>query len=50
MRFFVVLWLAVEVLQIGLIGMLLVGYRRLQRRLDEGYQFSQRPPRSVTEE
>jgi len=50
MRLLMLLWVAVEVLQIGLIGVLIVGYRKLQRQLDEGYRFRQNPPRSVTEE
>lgn len=49
MRFMMLLWATVEVLQIGLIAMLIVGHRRLQRRLDDDHRFSQRPPRSVTE-
>jgi hypothetical protein len=45
------IWLVIEVLQLVLIGMLLVGYRNLQRRMDEGrYRFNTHPPRSVTEE
>ncbi len=50
MRFTMLLWAVIEVLQLGLIASLLVGYRRLQRRLEEGYRFSQSPPRSITEE
>ncbi|HVF57035.1 MAG TPA: hypothetical protein VM934_12850 [Pyrinomonadaceae bacterium] len=50
MRFLVVLWVAVELLQIVVIGMLAVGYRNLQRRLEDGRRFESRPPRSVTEE
>jgi hypothetical protein len=42
--------MVVEVLQLVLIGMLVVGYRNLQRRMDAGYKFSTHPPRSVTEE
>jgi len=45
-----VLWVAVEVLQIGVIGLLIVGYRKLQRQLDETYRFSQKPPRSITDQ
>lgn len=51
MRFFVLLWAGVEVLQLFVIGMLLVNQRKLQRRLEEGQYFSRRPaPRSITEE
>ncbi len=51
MRFFVMLWACVEVLQLFVIGMLLVNQRKLQRRLEEGQYFAaQRPPRSITEE
>jgi len=51
MRFFVMLWACVEVLQLFVIGMLLVNQRKLQRRLAEGQYFAaQRPPRSITEE
>ncbi|HET9788773.1 MAG TPA: hypothetical protein VFP47_16660 [Pyrinomonadaceae bacterium] len=51
MRFLLVIWLAIEILQLVLIGMLVMGYRNLQRRLDEGkYRFSTHPPASVTEE
>jgi hypothetical protein len=50
-RFLLVIWLVIEVLQLVLIGMLVMGYRNLQRRLDEGnYRFSTHPPPSVTEE
>ncbi len=51
MRFLVMLWAGVEVLQLFVIGMLLVNQRKLQRRLAEGYYFAERPaPRSITEE
>ena len=51
MKFLVMLWAGVEVLQLFVIGMLLVNQRKLQRRLDEGQYFSTaRPPRSITEE
>ncbi len=50
MRFLLFIWLAIEVLQLVLIGMLIVGYRNLQRRLDGGRNFATNPPRSVTEE
>ncbi|HEX8475083.1 MAG TPA: hypothetical protein VF666_13720 [Pyrinomonadaceae bacterium] len=50
MRFLVFFWVAVELLQIVVIGMLAVGYRNLQRRLDSGERFTHHPPRSVTDE
>ena len=50
MRFLFLIWMVVEVLQVVLIGMLLVGYRNLQRRMDGDYRFSTHPPRSVTDE
>ena len=51
MRFLVIVWLVIEVLQLVLIGMLMIGYRNLQRRMDEGaYRFDTHPPPSVTEE
>jgi hypothetical protein len=51
MRFFVMLWACVEVLQLFVIGLLLVNQRKLQRRLaEEQYFATQRPPRSITEE
>jgi hypothetical protein len=41
----------IELLQLALIGMLVVGYRNLQRRMDEGaYRFNTHPPPSVTDE
>jgi hypothetical protein len=49
MRFLVFFWVAVELLQIVVIGLLIVGYRNLQRRLDQGALFEQNPPPSVTE-
>jgi hypothetical protein len=50
-RFFVMLWAGVEVLQLFVIGMLLVNQRKLQRRLEEGQYFASQPaPRSITEE
>jgi hypothetical protein len=50
MKFLVMLWAGVEVLQLFVIGVLLVNQRKLQRRLEEGLYFAQRPPRSITEE
>lgn len=50
MRFLVMLWAGLEVLQLFVIGMLLVNHRKLQRRLEEGQYFASRPARSITEE
>ena len=50
MRFLVFIWVAVELLQIAVIAMLVVGYRNLERRLKQTGDFESRPPRSVTEE
>lgn len=50
MRFIVFVWVAVELLQIAVIAMLVVGYRNLERRLKQAGDFESRPPRSVTEE
>ncbi len=50
MRFFVFVWVAVELLQVAVIAALVVGQRNLERRLREHYRFEERPPRSVTEE
>lgn len=50
MRYMFLIWGVIEILQLILIGMLIVGYRNLQRRLDANYRFSTQPPRSVTEE
>ena len=49
MRFLVFLWVAVELLQVVVIAALAVGYRNLQRRLDQGTRFEHHPPPSVTE-
>jgi hypothetical protein len=50
MKFLVLVWAGIEVLQIFVIGALLVNQRKLQRRLEEGLYFSARQPRSITEE
>jgi hypothetical protein len=50
MRFFVFLWVAVEILQVVVIAVLIVGYRNLQRKIDEGQRFEARPLRSVTDD
>ena len=50
MRLLVILWAGVEVLQLFVIGALLLNQRKLQRRLEEGRRFAERPPRSITEE
>ena len=48
-RLLFLVWLVIEALQLVLIGMLIVGYRNLQRRMDEGrYRFDTHPPPSVT--
>lgn len=44
MRFFVFLWVAVEILQVVVIGVLAVGYRNLQRKIEEGRRFEHGPP------
>jgi len=49
-RFLFLVWLVIEILQLVLIGMLVVGYRNLQRRMDADYRFSTHPPPSVTDE
>jgi hypothetical protein len=50
LRLLVLFWAAVELIQIGVIAALAVGYRKLQRRLDAGDDFSRRAPRSVTDD
>jgi hypothetical protein len=50
MRVFVFFWAAVELLQVVAIAALVVGYRNLQRRLDQQNRFESGPPRSVTDE
>jgi hypothetical protein len=50
MRFLVLIWFAVEVVQIVVIGMLVVGYRNLQRKVEGDHRFVTSPPRSVTED
>jgi hypothetical protein len=50
MRFLVFVWVAVELVQLAVIGALVVGYRNLERRQREGSRFDEHPPRSVTEE
>jgi hypothetical protein len=50
MRFVVFVWVVVELLQIAVIAMLVVGYRNLERRLKQVDDFESRPPHSVTEE
>lgn len=50
MRMLVLFWVAVELLQIVVIAVLVVGYRNLQRRFDSGERFARHPPRSVTDE
>ncbi len=50
MRLLIFLWFAVEAVQVLVIAMLVVGYRKLQRTQDQTYRFANRPPRSVTDE
>ena len=50
MRFLVLIWFAVEIVQIAVIAMLVVGYRNLQRRVEGDHRFQTHPPRSVTED
>ena len=50
MRFFVFVFVAVELLQVVVIAMLVVGYRNLQRKVEGAFRFAERPPRSVTED
>ncbi|HEY9283017.1 MAG TPA: hypothetical protein VIP46_06150 [Pyrinomonadaceae bacterium] len=50
MRFFVFLLVALEVLQVAVIAALAVGYRNLRRRVDENYSFTERQPRSITDD
>jgi hypothetical protein len=49
-RFFVFLWVVLEVLQVAVIAALAVGYRNLQRRVNENYSFTERQPRSITDD
>lgn len=50
MRFLVLLWAVIELLQVAVIALLAVGYRDLRRKLNSGYASEMRPPRSVTED
>ncbi|HZB45110.1 MAG TPA: hypothetical protein VE360_07695 [Pyrinomonadaceae bacterium] len=50
MRFLVFVFVAVELLQVVVIAMLVVGYRNLQRKVEGDFRFAERPPRSVTED
>ena len=50
MRFLVFLWVVLEVVQVGVIAALAVGYRNLQRRVNENYSFTERAPRSITDD
>jgi hypothetical protein len=49
-RLLVFLWAVVELLQIGVIAALAVGYRNLRRQVQGNYSFAERPPRSVTDD
>ena len=50
MRFLVFIWVAVELLQLALIAVLVVGHRNLERQLRQLRGFEQGPPRSVTDD
>ena len=50
MKFLVFFWAVVEIVQIGVIAALAVGYRNLRRRVDENYSFTERAPRSITDD
>ena len=50
MRLLVFLWVVFEVLQVAVIAALAVGYRNLQRRVNENYSFTERAPRSITDD
>jgi DNA integrity scanning protein DisA with diadenylate cyclase activity len=50
LKLFVLLWTTVELLQIAVIAMLVVGYRKLQHRLDQEQRFARGAPPSVTDE
>ncbi len=50
MRVLFLVLLVIEVFQLVVIGMLVAGYRNLQRRMDGDYRFSTHPPPSVTDE
>ena len=50
MRFLVFFWVVVELLQVAVIACLAVGYRNLQRRVNENYSFTERRPRSITDD
>ena len=50
MRLLILFWVAVELLQVAVIAVLAVGYRNLQRKVEEGRRFEHGPPPpSVTE-
>jgi len=49
-RFLVFFWAVVELLQIGVIAALAVGYRNLRRQVNDNYSFAERAPRSVTDD
>ncbi len=50
MRFFVLMWALIELIQVAVIALLSFVYRDLRRKLNSGYASDLRPPRSVTEE
>ena len=50
MRSLVFVWVAVEVVQVAVIALLVVGYRNLEKQLRQVRGFGESPPRSVTED
>ena len=50
MRFLILFWAVVELLQVAVIAALAVGYRNLRRQVNQNYSFAERPPRSVTDD
>ena len=50
MRFIVLLWAVIELIQVAVIALLAVGYRDLRRKLNSDYGSEPRQPRSVTED
>jgi hypothetical protein len=49
-RFLVLFWAVLELVQIGVIAALAVGYGKLRRQVAENYSFAERPPRSITDD
>ena len=50
MRFFLLLWAVIEILQVSVIGLLFAAYRKLQRQVDQDYRFAVNPPGSVVDD